>query len=1099
MKKSLHLKKNTAYKLVLFLLLFTSMAYAQPPIANPNPYYVCDDNNDGIGIFDLSTQITTILNGLNPNDYTLTFYSDSNYTTPITNPTAYAASNGAIIYIQVVENANVTNSATTTLQLQVNQPMLPTFNPLGPICSSDDLPQLPSASVDGIIGTWSPPIITSVGTTTYTFVPNPGQCATTNSMTISVYQSPTANTPPNLYQVNPSGVATFNLSTQDAIIIGDQTNVTVSYHETYNQAQLNSSPILTNYNNIDPTPQTIYARVTNFIEGCYSITSFQIIVTNPNYVYIPDTNFKTKLITLGIDTNSDGEIGYDEALVPTTLDVSYSQISDMTGIEYFTNLQSLYCNNNNISYPLNCTSLSNLNYLMCDYNHIPNLMISGITTLTTLFCTNNLLTSLDVSSATNLQNLQCDTNHLTTLNTTELVNLQHLSCYQNSLSSINVSGMSNLQSLDCRNNQITALNLSGLGNLQVLNCNSNQLTSLDVTQSPNLNQLACNNNLFTNLDLSTYTNLTYLACGNTQLSSIDVSNLVNLNIFYFYGSQQSTLNMDNLTNLTGFYCYNSNLTSIDVSHSTNLVFNNFTLSNNQSLTYLNMKNGVELGVPTINYCPNLLYVCAEEGILTSVGVAIFDITTTNNPTTQISSYCSFVPGGNYNTITGVLHFDSNNNGCDSSDTLPQEIKVNITANNNQGSTFSDNSGSYNFHTGTGTFLLTPEIENSNWFTFSPSSATVSFTNNNNNTNTQNFCITPNGSHQDVEIILVPISPARPGFNATYLITYRNKGNQILTMNNGIGFIYNANQMSFVSATTTPSSFVNGTISWDVTNLLPFESRSIYFAMNINSPLGTAPVAIGDILNYTATIALQSIDENMVDNTSILHQTVVGSYDPNSVTCIEGDSLPPSEIGNYLHYVINFENTGNYAAENVVVKDVIDTNLYDMDSLQLLSSSDPVYTRINGNKVEFIFENINLMAQGGNPPVGGHGNVLFKIKSKNTLQSGDFVTKNANIYFDYNAPVATNTSQTTYIALSNSIHQVDNSIAIYPNPTVALININCNANIKSIELYDVQGRILQTVLVNNANTKIDLSSQSEGIYFLKITSEKGSKVEKVVKQ
>ncbi len=1098
MKKSLHLKKNTAYRLVLFLLLFTSMAYAQPPIANPNPYYVCDDNNDGIGVFDLSTQITTVLNGLNPNDYTLTFYSDSNYTTPITNPTSYAASNGAIIYIQVVENANITNSATTTLQLQTSI-ITPMFFSTGPYCSGNSV-TMPTTSDNGVTGTWAP-MGTINDTSTLTFTPDISQCAVPTTMTIVFYSQPTiCPNIPNMYQPSLTGYAHWDLINQVSAIQCGQTNTNVTFYNTNTDAQTGASPLVTtNYFNMNPYNETIYFRITGG-GGCYSVGSFDLITTtpNPNFVFIPDTNFKTKLFTLGVDTNSDGEIGFDEALAQTTLDVSYSHISDMTGIEYFTNLQSLYCNNNSIS-TLDCSNLTHLTYLMCDYNQIYNLNLSGITTLTTLFCTNNLLSSLDVSSATNLQNLQCDTNHLTTLNTTGLINLQHLSCYQNSLTDINVNGMSNLQSLDCRNNQITALNLSGLGNLQVLNCNSNQLTSLDATQSPNLNQLACNNNLFTNLDLSTYTNLTYLSCGNTQLSSVDVSNLVNLNIFYFYGSQQSTLNMDNLTNLTGFYCYNSNLTSIDVSHSTNLVFNNFTLSNNQSLTYLNMKNGMVLGVPTINYCPNLLYVCAEEGILTSVGVALFDITTTNNPNVQINSYCSFVPGGNYNTISGTCTFDSNNNGCDTSDVLPHQIRLNITDGTNIGATFGNDTGNYAFYVGTGNFQVTPEIENSNWFTFSPATASVSFTNINNNVNTQNFCISPNGSHQDVEIILAPITPARPGFDAIYLVTYRNKGNQILTMNNGIGFIYNANQMSFVSATTTPSSFVNGTISWDVANLLPFESRSFYIIMNINSPLGTASVAIGDILNFTATIALQSNDENMADNTTIYHQTVVGAYDPNSVTCVEGDSLPPSEIGNYLHYVINFENTGNYQAENVVVKDIIDTSKYDINTLQLLSSSNPVYTRINGNKVEFIFENINLAAQGGNPPVGGHGNVLFKIKSNNTLQSGDFVSKEANIYFDYNAPILTNTSQTTYAVLSNSIHQLDNSIAIYPNPTASIININCNSAIKTVEIFDLQGRLLETLIANNINAKIDLSSRMQGIYFLKITSDKGAKVEKVIKE
>jgi hypothetical protein len=71
------------------------------------------------------------------------------------------------------------------------------------------------------------------------------------------------------------------------------------------------------------------------------------------------------------------------------------------------------------------------------------------------------------------------------------------------------------------------------------------------------------------------------------------------------------------------------------------------------------------------------------------------------------------------------------------------------------------------------------------------------------------------------------------------------------------------------------------------------------------------------------------------------------------------------------------------------------------------------------------------------------------------------------------------------------------IKIHPNPTNSIININADFNIKSIEVYDVQGRVLETVL---GNTKtLDISSKQNGIYFLKITTEKGSKIEKIVKE
>jgi hypothetical protein len=62
-----------------------------------------------------------------------------------------------------------------------------------------------------------------------------------------------------------------------------------------------------------------------------------------------------------------------------------------------------------------------------------------------------------------------------------------------------------------------------------------------------------------------------------------------------------------------------------------------------------------------------------------------------------------------------------------------------------------------------------------------------------------------------------------------------------------------------------------------------------------------------------------------------------------------------------------------------------------------------------------------------------------------------------------------------------------------------VNINGNNTIKSVQLYDVQGRLLLTKLINETNSSIDITDKSNGIYFLKITSDKGIKVEKVIKE
>ncbi|WP_297513814.1 lamin tail domain-containing protein, partial [Flavobacterium sp.] len=69
-------------------------------------------------------------------------------------------------------------ATTTTLTITVNGPVTPTFTAVAPICSGATLAALPTTSNNGITGTWSP-ALNNTATTTYTFTPNAGQCATT--------------------------------------------------------------------------------------------------------------------------------------------------------------------------------------------------------------------------------------------------------------------------------------------------------------------------------------------------------------------------------------------------------------------------------------------------------------------------------------------------------------------------------------------------------------------------------------------------------------------------------------------------------------------------------------------------------------------------------------------------------------------------------------------------------------------------------------------------------------------------------------------------------------------------------------------------------
>ena len=524
---------------------------------------------------------------------------------------------------------------------------------------------------------------------------------------------------------------------------------------------------------------------------------------------------------------------------------------------------------------------------------------------------------------------------------------------------------------------------------------------------------------------------------------------------------------------------------MDLSSFTNLYYTSF---GSDSLIDLNLKNGKNETV-TFTDSPNLQFICADDS-------QIANLQTIVNTNTVTSSYCSFVPGGDYNTISGIIKLDQDNNGCDSGDFVSSYIKVTINGGTESGSTFTNTNGNYSYYTQTGNFTITPVVENPSYFNFSPVNAVIDFPLLNNSIQTQNFCVSANGFHPDLEIIISPILRARPGFDANYKIVYKNKGNQLL--DGIVNLIFDDVRTDFVSAVPAVDNQQTGSLTWNFSNLHPFETRAIDFVLNLNTPTENPPLNSGDILHFSAMTSSVIGEGTILDNTFELNQTVVNAYDPNDKTCLEGNTITPEDIGKYVHYNINFENVGTADAINVVIKDIIDTTMFDMNSLQLLYASHPVETKIAGNKVEFIFKNINLPPSIIDP-IGGHGNVLFKIKTLPTLLVGDQIANIANIYFDYNAPIETNEARSTFAVLNNSDFAQDASITIAPNPAKNSVTVTSKSNIKSIELFDVQGRILQTILEDKNSANIDISNKSNGIYFLKVTTEIGSSVEKLVKE
>ena len=354
-------------------------------------------------------------------------------------------------------------------------------------------------------------------------------------------------------------------------------------------------------------------------------------------------------------------------------------------------------------------------------------------------------------------------------------------------------------------------------------------------------------------------------------------------------------------------------------------------------------------------------------------------------------------------------------------------------------------------------------------------------------------MTSNGEFHDLEIVLLPILAARPGFEATYLIRYTNKGTT--TESGQIQFDFESPFMQLVPS--NPAISVSGnTLSWNFENLLPFESREQLITFIINSPQDLPAVNVEDQLDFAAHLIPTSVDENVNDNIANLKQIVVGAIDPNDKTCLEGAIIGTELIGEYLHYLIRFENTGTFAAQNIVVRDDIDATKFDVGSLIPLASSHEMTTRISGNRVEFIFQDIMLDFTNEN----NDGYLAFKIKTASGLQSGDIVSNSAAIYFDYNFPVITEPAITTIQALGISDFDFESQFVLYPNPAKEFFSIQStrNAQLKSASIYNVLGQLVLAIPSLRAEQPVDISKLQNGSYFVKVISDQGISVTKFTK-
>lgn len=202
----------------------------------------------------------------------------------------------------------------------------------------------------------------------------------------------------------------------------------------------------------------------------------------------PDDSFRN-YVKENIDIDSDGYLSDREIYGAEAIDVSGIGISDLNGIEYFTELKNLNCSDNEIAY----------------------LYLRKNEKLETLDCSGNKLTQLDLFYNKNLKSADCSDNMITVLDVMQSEYLEQLNCKNNRLSDILLDFNTVLRCLDCSGNELTGLDLSKNKGITFLDCSENLISQLDLKNNVLLETLICKNNSLACLDLSM----------NEKLSAVD--------------------------------------------------------------------------------------------------------------------------------------------------------------------------------------------------------------------------------------------------------------------------------------------------------------------------------------------------------------------------------------------------------------------------------------------------------------------------------------------------------------------------------------------------------------------------------------------------
>jgi uncharacterized repeat protein (TIGR01451 family) len=729
-------------------------------------------------------------------------------------------------------------------------------------------------------------------------------------------------------------------------------------------------------------------------------------------------------------------------------------LTDLSGLQYFTNLITLYAAGNPITdgvehLPPSLAALYLSNCGIDTLPYLPNIVM--------LQCMGNDLTSLPQLPNT-LQELWCDANPLTALPALP-GSLRTLYC--------GACGLSTLPPLPA--------------GLEILGCSSNQLTSLP-TLPPALERLYCNDNLLAALPTLPF-GLFYLFCDDnllTQLPALPSS----LRRIDCQVNQLSSLPAlpDSLYQLT---CFLNPLTALPPLPS--LYFWKLTCGNSLlttlpalpgSLQSLNCTNTLLQCVPVL---PNSLQ---ELDLAGSNVTCLPNIPLSFNP--GISMLGFPITLCNVNTapcpiqqaaFTGHLFHDDDGDGIrdPGEPPFPMGVARALPGNDLTGPA---PDGSYVLPVDSGAHIVggRPLLYCVN--TTSDDTVTLA--------PMQVDSLRDIGYQKipgvyDLTVDVMGDLP-RQGLPALSWITVHNVGTEPTSAT--VTFAPDP-AVQWVAADEPPTSVVGNVAEWSV-QLAPWQTWST--KVSYHTPY-TVPAAT--ILHHTLSATPALADTTPANNTMVQDAWVVHSCDPNDKTVTPSTLTPAQgEAGDTLEYVLRFQNVGTAAALRVVITDTLSAML-DHGSIQLVNRSHDCSWYLHQGVLHVIFDPI-FLPDSVTDEAGSHGAVKFTLATAQGLIPGTVIGNQANIYFDFNEPVITNTAECIVQDDVGITEATTGAPLIWPNPAMDLVMVSMGRGGGTIEVFDLSGRCVHRQDLKGTLGSMDVRSLPPGNYVLRVMSAYGSR-------